>query len=207
MPSRRYSTGRYSFSLLAVMAVVVFLLSTAGDAAGKETTAPREAKYHWTYFGGYGVSHPGWGDTEVKVETVDFVLRYGRFLTDEIGRSWYKGRHSLLIELPIRMVINPDESPMVGVNFLACWTFTSTEKLIPYLFAGGGLLYTDADIPGLGSNLNGNYQGGIGMYYKTEQGLYLNMEYRAHHISNASTKEPNIPLNSSRFLIGVTFFH
>jgi len=204
---RGYSIRGRSFSFLAVMIFVIFLLSPVGDVAGKETSSPHMAKYHWTYLGGYGVSHPGWGYTEVKVETLDFVLRYGRFLTDNIGSSWYKGRHGLLIEFPIRMVINPDESPMVGINFLACWTFTSTEKIIPYLFAGGGLLYTDADIPGLSSNLNGNYQGGIGMYYKTERGVYLNMEYRAHPISNAGTKEPNIPLNSSRFLIGVTFFH
>jgi hypothetical protein len=32
-------------------------------------------------------------------------------------------------------------------------------------------------------------------------------EYRYHHVSNAGTAEPNEPLNSSKCLIGVTFYH
>ncbi|MBI4690638.1 MAG: acyloxyacyl hydrolase, partial [Nitrospirae bacterium] len=63
------------------------------------------------------------------------------------------------------------------------------------------------DITGLGSRLNGNYQIGIGTHYKLKQGLYLDTEFRLHHISNTGTKEPNDPLNSSRFLIGITSFH
>lgn len=193
------------FSSLGVMVFVIFLLSSGAYA--EKNPDPRIAKYHWTYLAGYGVTHPGWGDTKVTVETIDFIVRYGRFLTENIGSSWYRGRHEILIELPIHMVVSPDVSPMVGINFLACWTFTSSEKAIPYFFAGGGPLYTNAEIPGLGSKINGNYQAGIGTYYKLKQGLYLNAEYRIHHISNAGTKEPNDPLNSSKFLIGVSLFN
>jgi hypothetical protein len=160
--------------------------------------------------GGYGVTHPGLGSTEEYVETAELVLRYGRFLTDVTGRSWYRGRHELLVEVPVHMVVEPDQAPMAGVNFLACWTFTSPKRLHPYIFAGGGLLYTEADIPGMGSNLNGNYQYGLGLHYRpvnAGRAYHVNIEYRFHHISNADTEEPNVPLNGSKLLVGLTFFH
>ncbi len=160
-----------------------------------------------TVLGGYGFTHVGFGATRANVETVDLVVRSGRFLTSDIGRSWYRGRHGLFIELPVSFVSTPDVlSPMVGINFLANWTFTASRKIMPYIFAGGGLLYTDAEIPGLGSNLNGNYQSGGGFNYSINNSQYISVEYRLHHISNTGTKQPNDPLNSSKFLIGLTFY-
>ena len=147
------------------------------------------------------------GRTRAHVQTIDYVLRYGRFLTCVLGDSWYQGRHELLIELPVHLVVDPDVSPMVGFNVLACQTFTASKQFIPYIIAGGGILYTDAKIPGLGSKLNGNYQFGAGIYYPVGDNHYLNFEYRFHHISNAGTKEPNDPMNSSKWLIGLTVFY
>lgn len=166
----------------------------------------REGDSYWTVLGGYGATHVGMGKTSEHVETADIVFRFGRVLAGDIGSSWYRGRHDLLIELPISMVLTPDVSPIVGMNFLAAWTFTAPKQLSPYVFAGGGPLYTEADIPGLGSNLNGNYQAGTGIIYRMENGRYINIEYRFHHISNAGTKDPNDPLNSSKLLMGITLF-
>lgn len=39
---------------------------------------------------------------------------------------------------------------MFGFNVLPCWNFTVKGTLQPYLFGGGGLVYTDAEIKGLG---------------------------------------------------------
>jgi opacity protein-like surface antigen len=69
---------------------------------------------------------------------------------------------------------------------------------------GGGFIYTEAEIPGLGSKYNGNYQGGAGILYRLNSKYFLNAEYRFHHVSNLNTEKPNDPLNSSKFLIGVT---
>lgn len=195
--------------ILCFITIIACLLSATDRAYAQQTTPVSnspEVKSHWTLLAGYGVTHKGMGETRAHVETADFILRYGRFLTDEVGRSWYRSRHEIMIEAPLHLVVDPDVSPMVGVNFLACWAFTASKQVIPYFFAGGGLLYTEAKIPGLGSNLNGNYQSGTGIRYKTENGLQFNIEYRLHHISNAGTNDPNAPLNSSKILLGVILF-
>lgn len=176
---------------------------SVGVAAAGEG-AP-SAQGGWAFLAGYGITHPGMGKTKVWVETVDLIPRYERVLTDDWGSSWYRGRHSLLIELPVHLVVDPDVSPMFGVNFLACWTFTAKETWQPYLFAGGGPIYSNADIPGMGAHVNGNYQFGGGLRYKISGERYLEFEYRFHHISNGGRKDPNDPLNSSKVLVGVTF--
>ena len=94
---------------------------------------------------------------------------------------------------------------MIGLNFLASYTFTANEKWRPYIFGGGGPVYSFADIPGMGADLNGNYQFGIGLEYDMSIEHHLLFEYRYHHISNAGSENPNDPLNSCKLLIGVTF--
>ena len=183
----------------------VHLLLAPGVYAQEEAQDGRpEKESHWTILAGYGVTHTSIGNTHAHVETADFILRYSRDLTRDLGSSWYLSRHALMIELPIHLVVDPDTAPMLGINLLACWRFTASERLRPYLFGGGGFLYTDADIPGLGSKYNGNYQGGAGILYRLRPKYSLNVEYRFHHVSNLGTAKPNDPLNSSKFLIGLT---
>jgi opacity protein-like surface antigen len=122
-----------------------------------------------------------------------------------MGSGWYQGFHSTLFEFPASLILNPEVSAMIGINFLACYTFTGNEQWQPYIFGGGGPVYIFADIPGMGTKLNGNYQFGIGLEYFLNKQNHLLFEYRYHHISNAGTAEPNEPLNSSKFIIGITF--
>ena len=182
------------FSLIAVLSLPV-------DQAQATDTRPNS----WAFLGGYGQSIPGWGQTTQRVETIDLIPRYNHIVFDEIGSGWYKGFHSALFEFPVSLILNPERSAMVGINFLACYTFTGNEQWQPYIFGGGGPVYIFADIPGMGTKLNGNYQFGIGLEYFLNKQNHLLFEYRYHHISNAGTAEPNEPLNSSKFIIGITF--
>ncbi|MFH1147818.1 MAG: acyloxyacyl hydrolase [Pseudomonadota bacterium] len=193
----------------ARLVVLLFLVCVfaAVDAAKGEGHGLHKAESQKGILAGYGVTHTGIGDTRTTVQDLDLLLRYGRFLTDTAGRSWYQGRHELIIELPFYYVVSPKTASMAGINFLACWDFTAFEKIVPYLFAGGGLIYTDLGIPGLGSSLNGNYQGGIGFHYFIKPNVSLDFNYRLHHISNAGTAEPNEPLNSSKILAGFSLFN
>ena len=166
----------------------------------------RSAKSHWTMLGGYGLTHPGLGSTETRVETIETVMQYGHFLFHEAGESWYRVRHEILIEVPFSVVTNHRVAIMAGINFLACWDFVYSSKVVPFVFAGGGPLYTNLDIPGLGSDWNGSYQGGLGVHYFTEDNMSFDIHYRLHHISNANTAEPNEPLNASIILFGISLF-
>ena len=182
------------FFLIAVLSIPV-------DQALSTDTRPNS----WAFLGGYGQSYPGWGQTTQRVETIDLIPRYNHIVFDEIGSSWYKGFHSTLFEFPVSLILNPGISSMIGINFLACYTFTVNDQLQPYIFGGGGPVYIFADIPGMGTKFNGNYQFGIGLEYFLNKQNHLLFEYRYHHISNAGTAEPNEPLNSLKLIIGITF--
>ena len=191
---------------LLPLAILILPVTPSASAQGKKAVNFVSAKKHFTVMGGYGVTHKGLGATETTVETIDVIFRYGRFLTKEAGKSWYRGRHEIYIEVPVRTVINPETAVITGINIMAAWSFTSSDKTIPYVFAGGGPVYTNLDIPGLGTELNYSYQGGLGIYYFIRKDMALNFNYRLQHISNADTADPNEPLNSSRILFGLSFF-
>ena len=193
------SNGARLSLLLLLLSCTVFQADSA-RAAGIDTS-----KDSWSLLGGYGQSFPGWGQTTQRVETIDLVPRYNHVIFADLGSGWYRGFHSILLELPVHLVISPDTSGMAGMNFLACYTFTAGNELRPYLFGGGGPVYSFADIPGMGSELNGNYQFGIGLEYNFTKDHDLLFEIRYHHVSNGGSEEPNEPLNSGKLLLGITF--
>lgn len=156
----------------------------------------------WMILTGYGETHTDWGGTKQHVETMDVILRHSTRFKDT-GRDWFKGSHNLFVELPIHFVTNPDTSPIFAMNFISCWILETHSKTQPYMFIGGGPVYTEAGIAGMGSKINGNYQAGFGLYLRAFNDQLVTLEWRYHHISNASTASPNDPLNSSKYLIGM----
>lgn len=190
-----------------VLQLVAGCLFTISSATAAEPPSAATATGEAALLGGYGITHRGFGDTRTQVQTIDAILRYGHFLSEEVGRgSWYQGRHELLVELPVHLAVDPYTRAMTGFYLLGSWKFTGLEakRLYPYAFAGGGILYNDLGLATQGTRLNYSFQGGTGIQYLIRPGLALVGEYRYHHISNAGTAEPNEPLNSSKFLFGVS---
>jgi hypothetical protein len=190
-------------TLLTTLALIIFLAPLHARAE----TAVASAASECALLTGYGITHRGFGATRTQVQTWDVIARYGRFLSHEVGAgSWYQGRHELLVELPYHMAVDHDARSMVGGYLLGSWKFTGLLGIYPYVFAGGGILYVDVGLPTMGSKLDFSYQGGTGVQYFVRKDSALIAEYRYHHISNAGTASPNEPLNSSKFLLGVTFY-
>lgn len=190
---------------LACFAVLMIFLSS--PSWGQDTVDVRSARYEYSFLSGYGITHRGFGDTRAQVQTFDMIGRFGWFLSGELGAgNWYQGRHELLVELPVHLVVDPRVSPMVGGYLLGSWKFTSLDNWAPYLFAGGGILYVDLGLPTMGNRLDFSYQGGAGVQYFIERDMALSLEYRYHHVSNAGTARPNEPLNSSKILLGVAVY-
>ncbi len=192
-----------SFLLSLVSALV---LGFSGIALATDNASFKSAEREYTFLTGYGITHRGFGATVTEVQTFDMIARLGLFLSDEAGEGWYRGRHELLLELPVHLAVNLDDRVMTGGYVLGSWKFTGLDEVIPYVFAGGGVLYVDLGLPTMGSRLDFSYQGGTGVQYFIGKETALSLEYRYHHVSNAGTAEPNEPLNSSKFLIGVSFF-
>lgn len=183
------------------------ILLLAGVAYASEnhvvTTSPGE----FTILTGYGITHKGYGETRTQVQTLDLMLRYGHFLSGEIGQGhWYQGRHEVLLELPYHLAVDHDGRSMVGGTIFGSWKFTGADQFTPFLYAGGGILYVDLGLPTMGSRLNGTYQFGGGIQHFIDKNLAFNGEYRFHHISNLNTSSPNEPLNSSKFLFGISYY-
>ncbi|MEJ2466630.1 MAG: acyloxyacyl hydrolase [Candidatus Thiodiazotropha sp.] len=165
--------------------------------------AQEAAQKSWELLLGYGESHPGWGDTQERVETRDLILRQVRPQSFTRGEGWYRNRRSVLIELPVHFLKEPQEPPMFGITFNACWTFLAHPRYQPYVLVGGGPLYTQAEIPGTSSKLKGSYQAGAGLKIDLSSSAMLRLEYRFHHVSNGGIKKPNDPLNSDKLLLGL----
>lgn len=193
---------------LAALLVSGSLLATSPCIAA-ELPSVATAGHEWAFLAGYGITHRGFGATRTQVQTADAIGRFGWFLSDEVGKgSWYQGRHELLVELPIHLAVDQRDRIMTGGYLLGSWKFTglADEKLYPYVFAGGGVLFVDLGLPTMGTRLDFSYQGGTGIQYLFRKNTAIMGEYRYHHVSNAGTADPNEPLNSSKFLVGVSWF-
>ena len=192
--------------LRSALIATLFALLSVGHALGSGNATIPAATGEWAVLGGYGTTHRGFGATHTQVQTLDAILRYGRFVSGEIGPGWLKGRHQVLLELPLHLSLDQGGRSMTGGYVLGSWKFTSLKQVAPYVFAGGGILFNDLGLPTQGTRLNYSYQVGTGLQYVVSPFLAVTAEYRYHHVSNAGTAEPNEPLNSSKFLFGVTLF-
>jgi len=202
----RQGISEVSMKRYAILLLVAGQMLAAGAGHGEEP-AVRTASGEFALLGGYGITHRGFGATRTQVETVDAILRYGHFLSGELGTGrWFQGRHELLVEVPLHLTLDPRVRTMTGGYLLGSWKFTSLEGLAPYIFAGGGVLYNDLGLDTQGTRLNFSYQGGTGLQWFVRPDTAVGIEYRYHHVSNAGTAEPNEPLNSSKFLLGVSVY-
>jgi hypothetical protein len=185
-----------------------FVIVGITTSQAEETTSVSTASREYTLLAGYGTSIPGFGETETQVQTIDTIGRFGYFLSDEVGKGWYRGRHELLVELPVHLAVDPKTRVMTGGYLSGSWKFTRLKErlLYPYVFAGGGVLYVDLGLPTMGSRLDFCYQGGAGIQYLIRNDLAVTAECRYHHISNAGTASPNEPLNSIKILFGISLF-
>ena len=197
--------GNMKKTVFAIFTMLFFLHPLSASAA--ESGLLSSARQEYSLLTGYGITHRGYGETRTEVQTYDLILRYGHFLSGELGKGhWYQGRHELLLELPLSIAVNHDCRSMFGATILGSWKFTGADQFTPYLFIGGGVLYVDLGLPTMGSRLNGAYMAGGGIQHFIRKDLAIIGEYRYHHISNMNTSSPNEPLNSSKFLIGLSFY-
>lgn len=191
---------------LIICTLLLMLATGVACAADNTAKGVQTASHELVLLSGYGISHRGFGDTRTQVLTWDAIARLGWFLSDEQGKGhWYQGRHQLLVELPYHMALDHNARSMTGGYLLGSWKFTSLERLTPYVFAGGGILFVDLGLPSMGSKLDFSYQAGTGLQYYISKQLAVGVEYRYHHISNAGTATPNEPINSSKLLVSVSW--
>ncbi len=140
--------------------------------------------------------------------------RFGYVLTKDIFRGPLRGNVEYVFDaLPIFVVFQPQNAVGAGFNpMILKWNFTSGKKLIPFIEAGGGVLFTNHDIPANTNNVNFTPQGGFGIHFlrpgksgQNNRAITLTGKYL--HISNAGLDHRNSGINASiQFVLGYTWF-
>lgn len=123
------------------------------------------------------------------------------------------GRGSMQYELefiPIYVLAQPGKNAY-GISFTPFdlkYNFRrNARRAIPFLELGGGVLFTDNDVPAGTNHVNFTPQAGIGVHIPFgRRGRHATVAFKYVHISNAGLSVPNPGVNTIQFRIGVGKF-
>jgi opacity protein-like surface antigen len=187
--------------------VVGLLVLGAGTAAVAEEPLHRGAM-EVSITGAFSVSH---NVTEkADLETVNgyhLIPHLGYVVTDQRGSGWLRGNFELLAEPTLIHLDSSSSSATVGgLAALARWLFAASPTVRPYLEAGLGILGGQVDLRQTNCDVNFIIQGGPGVMLFVSDRTAVTAGYRFQHISNAGQCTANIGINSSVFVLGVSYF-
>ena len=180
--------------------------------------APEEARppfsrwsHHLSLMGGYGFGLPIGASADSDLEDTQYaavIPRWGIGLTNPLGRddAWYRGNLELLLEGAFLFQHEPRNGFAGGGGFMLRWNFLRLGRFVPFAEIGAGLIDLDFDFDEQSDGLNFTPQGGFGLHWFATERLAITGGWRLHHISNAGTKDENDGINSSLFLLGVSFY-
>ena len=184
--------------------------ANAADQPGTYDSAFGYGKQSLGISGGYGLALPVGGTDAPELEDIEFVYvtpRWGVGITDPLGgSSWYRGNFELLLEGTFLYMLEPKSGIAGGLAPGVRYNFLTNTRFIPFFFAGVGFIALDADLARQSDGLNFILQSGLGLHYFMSQSTALTGEWRFHHVSNASIHDKNAGINSSLFMLGLTFF-
>ena len=135
--------------------------------------------------------------------------RFGYVLTPDIFKGRMRGNIEYVFDaLPLFAVFQPQNAFGAGFNpMILKYNFTSGKKMVPFVEAGGGVIFTNHDIPINTNSVNFTPQGGFGVHFlrKDKQAITFTGKYM--HISNAGLDQRNSGVNASlQFVLGYTWF-
>ncbi len=126
---------------------------------------------------------------------------------DKVWRHWAPEPLRFKVEATVGMTVSPRVRPMASVGMMALYylEFLSSHRLDPYLEGGIGLIYTDFQVKGQGSDFNFNPRIGMGTEISVKSGAPFFSAVRLSHISNAGLKSDNRGVNAVELIIGRFF--
>ena len=140
-----------------------------------------------------------------KTAVFDAGLRLGKVLTGQHGSGWLRGNLEYAGDLIPIYVLSGPVNTAYGVSidpFVMKWNFTGGKRLAPYMELGGGVLFTNTEVPFRTSNINFTSQAVLGMHIFTREKRSVTLDFKYVHISNAGMSVPNPGINTLQFGIG-----
>jgi lipid A 3-O-deacylase len=131
-------------------------------------------------------------------------VRYGWVLTDVIGPGPLRGRFEYAVDVVPAFLLTQSTNTAygLGLNPVALkWNFAGPRRVTPYVELGGGVLFTNTEVPPGTSRVNFTPQGAVGVHFPHSK-YNLSAEVRFMHISNAGLATPNPGINTLQVRIG-----
>ena len=173
------------------LAAIVVLLSAC--VAAQTSDSIHKSAWELGVWTGGGTSVPG-GASDTQAWNAG--LRVGYLLTDHFEYA--------VDFIPAYAVFQPTQNAF-GAGFtplLLKYNFTGFKTVAPYLELGGGLLFTNNDVPTGANNVNFTPQAAFGLQFFPRARRSIHIAARYVHISNAGLATPNPGVNTVQFTIG-----
>ena len=186
---------RVVFLALVILAGAAVMAQNGPEQGGSEVQV-------WT---GGGHSVPG-GTTHTGVLSAG--LRYGWILTGPHGPGFLKGRFEYTVDaVPVFLVFQPANTVYgLGLDALGLkWNFVRHGSISPYFEVGGGVLFTDHDVPTGTTNVNFTPGAALGFHHLGNK-LTWSLEGRFQHISDAGLSGFNPGINTVQVRVGIGAF-
>jgi hypothetical protein len=186
----------------AILAFAILLPSFAQSLA---QSAPEQGASEVQLWAAGGHSVPGGtADTEV----FDAGLRYGWVLAGPHLPSILRGRFEYAVDIvPVFVIFQPANTAYgISLNPLGLkWNFERHRYLSPYLELGGGILFTNHNVPKFTNNVNFTPSAALGTHILGDK-YNWSIELRYLHISNAGLSTVNPGLNTVQVRLGIGKF-
>jgi len=185
--------------LAAVLVVLAsFLLSAAGVRAQAGPEGGGNEVQVWTG-GGHGLN----GSTS-NTGVWNLGVRYGWVLTDTVGPGPLRGRFEYAVDVVPAFLLTQRNGTAYGLGLNPVglkWNFATPQSVTPYVELGGGLLFSNTQVPPGTSRVNFTPTGALGLHFLRSK-YNWSAEVRFMHISNAGLATPNPGINTIQVLLG-----
>jgi lipid A 3-O-deacylase len=191
------------------MRLTFVLLILSGFAFAQQSSKPLDNQpWDLGVWAGGGFSVPG-GTKDTHA--VNAGVRLGKVLTDDHGGGFVRGNFEWSADLiPVYYVLQPAPAKNAyGAGFNPVnlkWNFTKSARTVPYLELGGGVLFTNTEVPFATSTVNFVTHAALGFHFFVRDRRALTMNVRYEHISNAGLSVPNPGINTVQFQLGMNWF-
>jgi opacity protein-like surface antigen len=189
-------------------AVVLVGLLHFGAASADAQERFKFGMTEFTFAGGYSIAHNTVGGVEVEdVDGFQLLPHFGIFLSDEHGKPGIRGNFELVVEPTLVHLRTDSESGTAGgLAALARWVFVTPWVVRPYLEVGLGILAGNFNLRQTNCDVNFIIEAGPGLLWFVSEQVAVTASYRYQHISNARTCSQNLGINSSLFIVGISYF-
>jgi hypothetical protein len=188
------------------LAALFLLYSCAAVAQSSKPLANQPWEFSLWGSGGYSV--PG-GTKDTQVMNAGF--RFGKVLTADHLGGFLRGNFEWSADvIPVYYFWQPapgKNTYAAGFNPVnLTWNFTKSSKTVPYLELGGGVIFSDNDVPANTNQTNFLTHAALGLRFFVREKRAVIFTTRYEHVSNAGLAVPNPGINTVQFLLGWNWF-